>query len=52
MIIALKYFFKAYITDDTIRKIINEKNLLNYAVNPVFSLEAFRRSSKMEKHYS
>jgi type I restriction enzyme R subunit len=45
-IIALKYFFKTYIIDDTIRKIINEKRFAELAVNPTFSLEAFKAVPK------
>jgi type I restriction enzyme R subunit len=41
-IIALKYFFKTYIIDDTIRKIINEKRFAELAVNPIFPLESFK----------
>jgi len=41
-IIALKYFFKTYIVNDTIRKIIDEKKFAELAVNPVFPLEAYR----------
>jgi len=41
-IIALKYFFKTYIIDDTFRKIVNEKRFAELAVNPVFPLEAYR----------
>jgi type I restriction enzyme R subunit len=40
-IIALKYFFKTYIVNDTIRKIIDEKRFADLAVSPVFPLEAF-----------
>ena len=38
----LKYFFKTYIVNDTIRKIINEKRFADLAVNPVFPLEAYK----------
>ena len=38
----LKYFFKTYIVNDTIRKIINEKGFADLAVNPVFPLEAYK----------
>jgi len=41
-IIMLKYFFKTYIVDETIRKIINEKRFADLAVNPVFPLEAYK----------
>jgi type I restriction enzyme R subunit len=41
-IIALKYFFKTYIVNDNIRKIINEKRFADLAVNPVFPLEAYK----------
>jgi type I restriction enzyme R subunit len=41
-IILLKYFFKTYIVDETIRKIINEKRFADLAVNPVFPLEAYK----------
>jgi type I restriction enzyme R subunit len=41
-IIALKYFFKTYIVDETIRRIINEKRFADLAVNPVFPLEAYK----------
>ena len=41
-IITLKYFFKTYIVNDTIRKIINEKRFADLAVNPVFPLEAYK----------
>ena len=41
-IIALKYFFKTYIIDDNIRGIINEKRFAELAVNPIFSMEAFK----------
>jgi type I restriction enzyme R subunit len=41
-IIALKYFFKTYIVDETIRKIINERRFADLAVNPVFPLEAYK----------
>jgi len=45
-IIALKYFFKTYIVDETFRKIINEKRYAELAVNPVFPLEAYRAIPK------
>ena len=41
-IISLKYFFKTYIIDETIRKIINEKRFAELAVNPVLSLERYK----------
>jgi type I restriction enzyme R subunit len=41
-IIALKYFFKTYIVDDTFRKIVNERQFAELAVNPAFSLEAYK----------
>ena len=41
-IIMLKYFFKTYIVDETIRKIINEKRFADLSVNPVFPLEAYK----------
>jgi type I restriction enzyme R subunit len=41
-IISLKYFFKTYIVNDIIRKIINEKRFADLAVNPVFPLEVYQ----------
>jgi type I restriction enzyme R subunit len=41
-IIMLKYFFKTYIIDESIRKIINERRFAELSVNPVLSLEAYR----------
>ncbi|MEA1885959.1 MAG: DEAD/DEAH box helicase family protein [Bacteroidota bacterium] len=45
-IIALKYFFKTYIVDETFRKIIDEKRYAELAVNPVFPLEAYKAIPK------
>ncbi|MGM0528469.1 MAG: DEAD/DEAH box helicase family protein [Bacteroidota bacterium] len=45
-IIALKYFFKTYIVDETFRKIIDEKRFAELAVNPVFPLEAYKAIPK------
>lgn len=45
-IIMLKYFFKTYIVDETIRRIINEKRFADLSVNPVFPLEAYKAIPK------
>jgi len=39
---ALKYFFRTYILDENVRKIINEKRFAELAVNPVLPLETYR----------
>ena len=39
---ALKYFFRTYILDENVRKIINEKKFAELAVNPVLPLETYR----------
>ena len=39
---ALKYFFKTYIVNEDIRKIINGKRFAELAVNPVLSLETYK----------
>jgi len=41
-IIALKYFFKTYIVNNTIRQIINQKRFAELAVNPTFPLDAYK----------
>ncbi len=43
---ALKYFFKAYITDHQIRDIIDNKKFAELNINPVFSLTAFKEVPK------
>lgn len=45
-IIALKYFFKAYITDDTVRGIIEKKDFTALNTNPTFSMADFRAVPK------
>jgi len=45
-IIMLKYFFKTYIVDETIRRIINEKRFADLSVNPVFPLESYKAIPK------
>lgn len=43
---ALKYFFKAYITDHQIREIIDNKKFAELNINPVFPLTAFKEVPK------
>ena len=39
---AMKTYFKAYVTDDRVRHIIDEKEFADLATNPVFSTRDFR----------
>ncbi|MBN3036423.1 MAG: DEAD/DEAH box helicase family protein [Bacteroidales bacterium] len=41
-ILALKYYFKAYITDPHVREIINRKNYTALYVSPTFSMADFK----------
>ena len=41
-ILALKYFFKAYITDNIVRDIIENNQLTDLNINPTFSMEDFK----------
>jgi type I restriction enzyme, R subunit len=41
-IIALKYFFKAYITDDVVRSIIEKKEYTALNTNPTFNITDFK----------
>jgi len=41
-IIALKYYFKAYITDQKVREIIDSKQYTDLNVNPTFSMSDFK----------
>jgi type I restriction enzyme, R subunit len=45
-IIALKYFFKAYITDGALRNIIEEKRFTDLNVNPSFTIKDFKAVGK------
>ncbi|MBN1453659.1 MAG: DEAD/DEAH box helicase family protein [Anaerolineales bacterium] len=41
-ILALKYFFKAYITDNRVRDIIENKRLTELNTNPTFTMQDFK----------
>ena len=41
-VLALKYFFKAYIIDGSLREIIDGGNYAELNVNPSFSLSDFK----------
>jgi type I restriction enzyme R subunit len=41
-VIAMKYFFKAYVTDGHLREIIESKRLTELNVNPTFSMADFK----------
>ena len=38
----LKYFFKAYITDNRVRDIIENKRLTELNTNPTFTMQDFK----------
>ncbi|SHN92458.1 hypothetical protein BHECKSOX_865 [Bathymodiolus heckerae thiotrophic gill symbiont] len=40
-IIPMKYFFKAYITDNQVRDIIERKDYVDFNTNPTFTTEDF-----------
>jgi type I restriction enzyme R subunit len=42
MIVALKYFFKAYITDPSVREIIESRQFTELNTNPTFTMQDFR----------
>lgn len=42
LIVPLKYFFKAYITDTQVREIIESKRLTELNTNPTFSMQDFK----------
>jgi type I restriction enzyme R subunit len=42
MIVALKYFFKAYITDSYVREIIESRQFTELNTNPTFTMQDFR----------
>ena len=41
-LLAIKYFFMAYITDENVRDIINNKKFSELYVNPTFSMEDYK----------
>jgi len=41
-IVTLRYFFKTYILNDSVRQIINERRYADLAVSPVLPLEVFK----------
>ncbi len=45
-IIAVKYFFKTYIVNEHIRKIIDERKFAELSTNPIFPLESFKAVPK------
>ncbi len=45
-IIALKYYFKAYVTDNKVRDIIEKKKFTELNVNPTFNIKDFKAVSK------
>ncbi len=45
-IIALKYYFKAYVTDNKVREIIDQKKFTELNVNPTFSINDFKAVKK------
>jgi len=45
-IIALKYYFKAYVTDNRVREIIDNKKYTELHVNPTFSIDDFKAVKK------
>jgi len=45
-IIPMKYFFKAYITNDSVRSIIESKDLTQLNVNPSFSIKDYKAVPK------
>jgi type I restriction enzyme R subunit len=50
---ALKYFFKAYIVDNEIRKIIESKDFHALQTNPTLTISQFKASgSKIQGSYS
>lgn len=44
---AMKYFFKAYVTDQRVRAIIEEKRLTELNTNPTFTMQDFRAVPQM-----
>jgi len=42
MIVALRYFFKAYITDENVRKIIEQKRYAELNNNATFTMQDFQ----------
>ena len=45
-ILPIKYFFKAYIGDEGVRKIINSKNFTELYTNPTFSMSDLKKVPK------
>ena len=45
-VIALKYFFKAYITDNRVRDIIEKKKFNELNVNPSFNINDYKSVGK------
>lgn len=45
-IIALKYYFKAYVTDNHVRDIIDNKRFTELNVNPTFNIDDFKAVKK------
>lgn len=45
-IMALKYFFKAYVTDEKVRDIIDHKRIADLHVNPTFDINHYKAVNK------
>ena len=45
-IVALKYFFKAYATDERLREIIDQRQLAELNVHPAFTVADFKAVPK------